>query len=229
MKLIADLLFRPERFFFDMEGKEPGLRVPALIAVTGAIVSALMAYAITDLYAGMFGAASTGVDMGMFIRLAAAVSAFVMFLILWWVVPAGVFYLLSIPFRGKGSFSATLAATGYGLVPAIIGSAFSAVFFLFYQPRIVIPVVRNISDPAMIKDAVLKMMNDPAMQEYTMVSTVFTILFLVWSANIWIFGMKYARKLDTRNACITVLVPVVIYIIYKLVTYLGKGLFVGGS
>jgi hypothetical protein len=229
MKHVADLLFAPARFFSGMEGKEPGLGVPALIAVFGAVISALAAYAMSDLYAGMFAAAGTGMDMGMIMGLTGAVGAFIGFIVLWWVVLAGAFHLVSIPLKGKGSFSATLAATGYGLVPTVIGSALSAVTLLSYLPRITVPVIRNIQDPAIIQDAITKLMQDPAMQEYTLVSTAFTIVFLVWSANIWIFGMKYARKLDTRNACITVLVPVGIFIAYHIVTLLAKGLFMGGS
>lgn len=229
MKHIADLLFAPARFFSAMEGKEPGLWVPALIAVIGAVISALTAFAMSDLYAGMFTAAGTGMDMGMFMGLMGAAGAFIGFIVLWWVVLAGAFYAVSIPLKGKGSFSGTLAATGYGLVPTVIGCALSAVSFLSYLPRITVPVIRNLQDPAIIQDAITKLMQDPAMQEYTMVSTAFTVVFLVWSANIWIFGMKWARKLDTRNACITVIIPVGIFIMYLLVTFLAKGLFTGGS
>ncbi|MDH7509934.1 MAG: Yip1 family protein [Methanolinea sp.] len=229
MKHVADLLFAPARFFSAMEGKKPGLGIPVLIAVIGAAISALAAYAMSDLYAGMFAAAGTGMDMGMFMGLVGAAGAFIGFIVIWWVVLAGAFYVVSIPFRGKGSFSRTLAATGYGLVPTVIGSALSAVSLLSYLPRITVPVIRNIQDPAIIQAAITKLMQDPAMQEYTLVSTAFTIVFLVWSANIWIFGMKYARELNTRNACITVLVPVGIIILYHLVTILAKGFFMGGS
>lgn len=229
MKHVADLLFAPARFFSAMEGKEPGLWVPAMIAVIGAVISALTAFAMADLYAGMFAGSATGMDMGMIMGLTGAIGAFIGFIVLWWVVFAGVFHVVSIPLKGTGSFSGTLAATGYGLVPTVIGSALSAVSFLSYLPRITVPVIRNLQDPAIIQDAITKLMQDPAMQEYTMVSTAFTVVFLVWSANIWIFGLKWARKLDTRNACITVIVPVGIIILYLLVTFLGKGLFMGGS
>jgi len=229
MNHVADLLFAPARFFSALEGKEPGLGIPALIAGIGAVVSALAAYAISDLYAGMFAAAGTGMDMGMFMGLMGAAGAFIGFILLWWIVLAGAFHVVSVPLRGKGSFSGTLAATGYGLVPSVIGSALSAVTLLSYLPRITVPVIRNIQDPAVIQAAITEMMQDPAMQEYRMVSTAFTVIFLVWSANIWIFGMKWARKLDTRNACITVLVPVGIFIIYLLATFFAKGFFMGGS
>jgi len=34
------------------------------------------------------------------------------------------------------------------------------------------------------------------------------LLFMLWSANIWVFAVKYARNLTTRNAVITVAIPV---------------------
>ncbi|WP_243669942.1 YIP1 family protein [Methanoculleus chikugoensis] len=48
------------------------------------------------------------------------------------------------------------------------------------------------------------------------------ILFMIWSANIWIFGMKYARNLSTRDAVLTVGIPVGgLYILYMLITLAG--------
>jgi hypothetical protein len=230
MKSIADLLFAPARFFAAMEGKEHSLKIPALIAVTGALVSALAAYAtMSGLYAGMFAASGAGAGMGMFMGLVGAVSAFIAFIVLWWVIMAGAFYVVSILFKGSGTFSSTLAVTGYGLVPTIIGTALSAISSLYYLPRITVPIVRNIQDPAVIQNAIRDLMQDPAMQEYSIVSLAFSVLFLVWSANIWIFGVKHARKLDTRNACITVLVPVGIMILYLLITFFASGLSMGGS
>jgi hypothetical protein len=37
---------------------------------------------------------------------------------------------------------------------------------------------------------------------------------MLWSAHIWIFGMKHARGLSPRDAAICVGVPVVLYVLY---------------
>jgi hypothetical protein len=42
------------------------------------------------------------------------------------------------------------------------------------------------------------------------------MVFLLWSANIWIFGMQHARKLSPRDAALCVGLPVVIYILYMV-------------
>jgi hypothetical protein len=60
-------------------------------------------------------------------------------------------------------------------------------------------------------------MNDPAMRQLTLVSTAVGILFLLWSANIWIFGVRHARNLSLRHAILTVAIPVAAYIIYAVV------------
>jgi hypothetical protein len=87
---------------------------------------------------------------------------------------------------------------------------------LSYLPRIVVPVIRNIQDPAVIQEAMQELMHDPAMMEYTWVSMAISALFLLWSANIWIFGVKQARNITLKQACITVAIPVGAFIIYTL-------------
>ena len=65
-------------------------------------------------------------------------------------------------------------------------------------------------------------MHDPAMLELTKVSAVIAVIFLLWSANIWIYAIKYARNLSIKHAAITVLLPIIIYIIYTLfMTFVG--------
>jgi hypothetical protein len=44
------------------------------------------------------------------------------------------------------------------------------------------------------------------------------IIFLLWSANIWVYGLRYARGITLRHAVITVAIPVVVLILVTLVT-----------
>lgn len=211
---LLDLLARPERFFASLEGKEPDLRIPAAIAIVGAIIAAIAGYAMSGLYAELYAGVAEG--MGSLMGIIMAVSAFIGFLVMWWLVIAGAFFLISLLFKGRGKFTHTLANTGYGLVPVIIGSVVTTLVFLSYLPRIVVPVIRNIQDPAVIQEAMQELMHDPAMMEYTWVSMAISALFLLWSANIWIFGVKQARNITLKQACITVAIPVGAFIIYTL-------------
>jgi hypothetical protein len=64
-------------------------------------------------------------------------------------------------------------------------------------------------------------MHDPAMMEMTQIIAVISTVFLLWSANNWIFGMKYARNLSMRDAAICVGVPVIAYVLYLTYTMTG--------
>ncbi|MCQ8893493.1 MAG: YIP1 family protein [Methanolinea sp.] len=229
MKNVLDLLIRPARFFAAMEGKEPDLKVPALIAIVGGIISAITGYAMSGLYAEMFSGTAAGEGMGMFMGLMGSIPAFFGFILIWWVLMAGIFFVISRILGGSGTFSGTLAVTGYGLVPVIIGSVISALSLLSYLPRVTVPVIRNFEDPAVVQKAIGELMQDPAMREFSQVSVALSVLFLVWSANIWIFGVRHARRIGTREAAVTVLVPVGAMIVYLLVTLVGGIPFTGGS
>ncbi|MDI9633367.1 MAG: Yip1 family protein [Methanolinea sp.] len=229
MKSVADLLFSPGRFFAEGEGREPGLLVPGLIAVAGASVSALAAYAMSPLYREMFAPAGAGEEMGMVIGVAGAVGAFAFFILVWWVLMACAFHVVSIPLGGQGKFSGTLAATGYGLLPVVVGNAISFAVLLATLPSIAVPAVRNVRDPSIVQEAIAGLQRDPAMQQYTLAATVISVIFLAWSANIWIFGVGHARKLKTRDAVVTVLVPAGIMAAFSIGSYVTGALAAGGS
>jgi hypothetical protein len=64
-------------------------------------------------------------------------------------------------------------------------------------------------------------MHDPAMAEMTQIVSFISIVFLLWSANIWIPAMKNARQLSEKNAALCVGIPVVIFILYIIFTMTG--------
>jgi hypothetical protein len=64
-------------------------------------------------------------------------------------------------------------------------------------------------------------MHDPAMMEMTQIISIISIVFLLWSANIWISGMRNARQLSDRDAALCVGIPVVVYILYIIYTMTG--------
>jgi hypothetical protein len=43
------------------------------------------------------------------------------------------------------------------------------------------------------------------------------ILFLLWSAVIWIFGVKHACDISRRTATVTVVLPVAVYLLYSII------------
>ncbi len=213
--MLPSLLLRPDTFFSERI-KEPGnLKIPGIIVIVGAIIAAVGSYLISGIYEGLFTAAA-GEGMASLLGIFGAVSAFFAFIIIWWVVFAGIFYLLSMAFAGSGTFKRILEFAGYGLVPVIIGSVISVLISLYYIPMIEVPVISNIQDPAAVQRVMSGIFEDPAFREFTQISAIISAIFLAWSANLWIFAVRHARALSLRNAIIVVLIPVVIFMIYTL-------------
>lgn len=113
-------------------------------------------------------------------------------------------------------FLRPLEFIGYGYLPQIIGSFISLIAAFTYIPRITVPVLTKsaLEDPTAIEAAVKALIYDPAMVEYTQITTLVAIVFMLWSAHIWIFSMKHARILPIRDAAICVGIPVVLYVLY---------------
>lgn len=105
-----------------------------------------------------------------------------------WVVFATTFYGMSWMLKGEGTFKRTLEFVGYGFIPAIFN-------------KIVIRAVLTYDFISMAEISIFQL-------------NIIAILFMLWSASIWIFGLKHARNLSTKNALITVGIPVAAYVLY---------------
>lgn len=210
---LVDILIRPDAFFSKAVTEKVNLKIPALIIMTGGIVAAMTGYLMGGLSAKMMAEVMPGMDA--IISLSATASALIMTFIFWFIV-AGVFYLSSSLFKGEGSFNRVLEVVGYGYLPQIAGSIISVVAAIIYIPKITVPTLTKaaLEDPAMIEQVTKSFMHDPAMMQLTQITTLVSIVFLLWSAHIWIFGMKHARGLSPRNAAICVGVPIVLYVLY---------------
>jgi len=209
------VLLDPGRFFEERMQGEPGLKIPALIVLVygliGAVAAALTVNVIIALLpaeAQAFGA--IGVAF-------AAVSAVIVGFLAW-IICAAVFYIVSMLFRGEGTFTRTLEFTGYGLLPLIFGGIIGSAFSYQVISNLTIPPVTN---PEQIAEVSESLAGTIAADPLTQIAGLVGILFVLWSANIWIFGMKYARNLSTRNAALTVGIPVALYIAYILITLAG--------
>jgi hypothetical protein len=204
------LLFSDPDGFFRRDPKEwSGLAVPAAIVLVSGIFAALSGYLVSRLISGLLPMEVTGVQgMGSFIGIFAAGGALLGSL-LGWVVYTAVFYIISLAFMGKGTFTRTMAAVGYGYIPVAIGNLVSLLLYWYYLPGIPVSPVRDILD---VQSATLALTHSPVFQ----MTAAIGIIFLIWSASIWTFGLRYSRELTLRNAAITVGVPVVISIIITI-------------
>ena len=217
---LIDTLIRPGSFFQDVIAEKESLKIPGLIVLLLGIVTAVNA----NLIGGITGKMMTGLIPGMesiisiSIILGALLGIFV-----FWGIWTGVFYLISSLFKGKGTFKRSLEFIGYGYLPQIFGALLTVIVALQYIPRVIIPEITTAAaqDPQVIMDATKTLMHDPAMMEMTQIISIISIVFLLWSANIWIFGMRNARHLSERDSALCVGIPVVGYILYMIYTMTG--------
>jgi hypothetical protein len=200
---LMSLLVNPNAFFSRDSAEWEPLRIPALIVLAAAIMAGATAYLTTDLVAGIMPSdvqAYQGV-MGIAGTIGAVVMTFLI-----WVVWSAVFFVISLFFQGQGTFRRILAVTGYGYLPILIGSVISLVIFWVFSSGIHVSPVTDVQE---IQAAVMALMHQPVM----ILVSVLGIVFLLWAANIWIFGIRYARVISLRDAAITVGVPVALYVI----------------
>jgi hypothetical protein len=207
MSSLKDLVFNPQRFFSERMAEEESLRIPLMIVLIIGIIGSVSAILVSNLTVQLLPAeaAQFGSIVVVIGGIGAVLGTFFMWLI--WTVA---FFILSSLLGGSGTFRRTLEFVGYGMLPQVPGGIISAILFYVYLSGISVPPV---SDPQQIQEVITGLLTAPMMQFAVLVG----ILFLLWSANLWIFGMKEGRRLSIRNAVITVGVPVGIYLIYTII------------
>lgn len=209
------VLLNPGRFFEERMQGEPSLKVPALIAIVIGLIGAVSVVPMTDITMAMLPADMQG--LGLFMTIIFGAIAFVGG-VLGWFIYSFVFYLVSMFFKGRGDLKRTVEFTGYGLLPQVFGGIIGTYFSYRLLSGLNVPPMTNPEQIAEFSENLTAVLaTDPLAQIAGLVS----ILFMVWSANIWIFGMKHARNLSTRDAVLTVGIPVGLYILYMLITLAG--------
>lgn len=210
---LQEVLVNPDAFFSSVLAEKESLKTPALIVLAGGIVAAVYGYLIGGLSAKMMADVMPGMDAIIYLSatLGALIGTFI-----FWLILAGIFYGISAVLKGSGSFNRVLEIVGYGYLPQIIGTLITLIAAVMYIPRITVPALSKaaLEDPAMMQEATKAFMHDPAMMELTQITTLVSIVFMLWSAHIWIFGMKHARGLSPRDAAICVGVPIVLWVLY---------------
>jgi len=207
---MIEILTNPNKFFEAKMGEEVSLKLPALIVLIIGIISGIGAYFMGGLTAEMLSGSVPAEAQAVlsFIPISGAIAA-VIGSFIFWIVFAAIFFGISYLFKGEGKFKRTLEFVGYGYIPMIISGVISAIFIYNIVSTVHIPVV---TDPAKMAEALEPLMKNPMMQ----LSYAISILFMLWSANIWVFGLKHARNLTTKNALITVAIPVAVYVLWTI-------------
>jgi hypothetical protein len=209
------VLLNPGRFFEARMQEKPSLKIPALIAVVMGLIGAVSVIPMTDITMAMLPAEMQG--LGVLMTIISAAFAFVGGFLAW-VICGFVFYLVSMIFKGQGDLERTMEFTGYGLLPQIFGGIIGTYFSFQLLSGLNIPPMTNPEQMVEFSENLVTILStDPLAQ----IAGIVSIFFVIWSANIWVFGMKYARNLSTRDAVLTVGIPVGLYILYRLITLAG--------
>lgn len=212
---VIDILIRPGQFFTGLDTEKESFTLPLIILLAGGIAAAGYGYLIGGVTGQMMAGAMPGLDT--IVIFSSAIGALVGVFI-FWIIWTAIIYGLSMVFKGTGSFSGTLKVIGYGYLPQVIGTVITLIAAFEYVPKIVVPKITSamMQDPAAMQQVTTALMKDPAMVELTQISTLVTIVFLLWSANIWIFGLQHARKLSPRDAALCVGIPVIAWILWMI-------------
>jgi len=212
---ILDILVNPNAFFQRAMQEKENIKIPFLILLAAAVVGAIYGYKYGGLTATLMAGEMEGI--GPIILAVSVIGAF-LGIFIFWAIWAGVIFLISMLFKGTGTFKRTLEFIGYGFLPQVLGSVISLIVALEYLPKVVIPHISlaALQDPDLMQEAIKLLTRDPALLEFTQISTLISIVFLLWSANIWIFGAQHARGLSMRDAVICVMVPVVASILFMV-------------
>lgn len=204
---LTQVLTNPNGFFEEKMKNEVEMKTPLLIVLLIAVLGAINAVIMTQkIMETLPPEAAAFASIG---AIAGVIGAFIAAIIMW-VIYSGVFYAISSILGGEGTFKRVLEVVAYGFIPSIasgiIGIIVMATSFSFEN--------FDMQNPELLEQA---MLNDPTMK----MSVIVGILFTLWSANIWIFGLVHARHMTVKNAAISILVPVGLYILYTASKFIG--------
>ena len=195
------VLYDPDGFFSSL--KDAKLKIPAVIVGINGIVSGITAYEAVRIVADFLPREAQA-----FMPAIMTVGAFFAFLTPYvkWLVLTAIFYLIGMFFNRKEGFKRHLAFVGYGFIPLIIRDAISGYFSLQILRSIDMTSIKDIASYKEIMSAI------PGIK----LSALISVLFMLWSANIMIFGVAKAGEIRHRDAVIVVGIPIGLIIIYTL-------------
>jgi len=214
---MLEVLTNPNKFFETRKKGRENLKIPVFIVLISGIIGGISAFLSSSIMMEAMAKTLPPEAQGFmsFMPISTAIGAVIFSFIIWLIV-AAVFFGISCIFKGEGNFKRTLEFVGYGYIPTIIGGLISLVLVYNFITTVQIPAITT-TDPTKIKEVIAPLMKSPMM----MLSSAVGMLFMLWSANIWVFGLKHARNLSTKNALITVAIPVAAYILYSVYRMFG--------
>jgi hypothetical protein len=205
------LFFNPNLFFSEKLKKEVSFKNPVLIMLALSLIALISSFLVMNKIKEFL---PSDANSFMYVLIIGGAVGAVVSTFIYWVILTGIFYLISSVFHAEGSFKRTLEFVSYGFVPQLFGGIVS--LFVLYT---VLPSLNaSPQNPQLFAESIKQtLLNNPL----SLTSQAFGILCFLLSANIWVFGLMYARKLSVKNAIITVGIPVGISLIYQAYVLIG--------
>ena len=210
-KNMKDLLFNPSLFFSEKSKNEVSFKYPVLIVLVNSILAIGSSILIMNKVKEIL-----PLDENSFMPyiMLGSVIAGLFGTFVYWIIFTGILYLISSLFNSEGSFKRTLEFVGYGFVPQIFGGIVN--FFVMYYLLPSVPI--SAQNPQLFSESFSQMLaNNPL----SFAAEIFVILCLLLSANIWTFALVHARNMSTKNAILTVGVPVGLTLAYQIYSLIG--------
>ncbi|MFC7142396.1 YIP1 family protein [Halosimplex aquaticum] len=213
MPSVLALLTDPDAFF-RTRVPDPSLKGPLAVIVLIAAANAAAALVQSRFMSQVF--ESGGMGGGFATALQGIIFVFVIFgPFVIWLVYAGVFQGISALFDGDGEFSTTLAFTGWGFVPSVLGSV-ASIAINYYRFN-----VRGVDVPdEMSMEAYRQFSQSLQTGPLVALSATLALVFTLWSGFLWTFALKHARDLTLRRAALTIAFPTAIGLLATLRTLL---------
>ncbi|MBN2734428.1 MAG: YIP1 family protein [Methanomicrobiaceae archaeon] len=203
---VKEILLSPGDFFDELIKKPESLKIPAvIILIYGILAGVAAAIASSASVALLPREAAFMSGILPVIGFVAAVIGTFIFILIW----AGILHIISSLLKGEGGFSRTLELTAYGTIPQIFGSIITAVLMYMHFSSLSLSPVTSQADIVAVTEM---MASGPLMTA----SAVIGIIVFLWSANIWLIGMMKCRKMQMKQAAISVGIPVAVYLIISL-------------
>lgn len=196
------------RTFYESRSGSAGWLYPSLIVLTIALIGFAGTVFGPDAPSGMLGGLG-----GVFQTISALIGVLGTFF--FWVLYAGVFYLISALFDGEGSFGELMKFVGWGHLPGVVSTGFSVVASAIVLQNTDFPT--GTDDPQAALEAAQSIQSDPLI----LASTVVGIVITLYQGFIWSYAVQVARNLDRRQALITVAIPVSVSVLFGLFGLLG--------
>ena len=202
--MVLDLLTNPDAFFAERSDGS-SLLGPAVVVLLVAVIGVVGSYPVIQAtISALPPEAGTFVTV---IRVVGAVVGVLVTLLIWALYAVAFHAIAYVVFDGDGGFRDVLALTGWGFVPSVFASIVNAAVNFIVFSGVQFP-----DDPAQVGRFVRELQSRPEF----LVAGVLGIVFLLWSAFLWTFAVRYAEGLDLREAALTVAGPVAVALLLRV-------------